>query len=163
MVYRDDLTQKSWFTSSTTMSARRSTGARTAPPAWSLDFDWDAGHARGTSEKQAGRLALKEGTQDVMSIQVEVMLDLKNGDLPKTFQIIDKDQIKEFNYAQEGTAKIRTALGQLDTVIVVQPAHRQQPHPAHVVCAVARLRAGAGGAHPRRQAGVCDADQEHDR
>jgi hypothetical protein len=53
-----------------------------------------------------------------MSIQVEVMLDLKNGNLPKTFQIIDKDTLKEFIYNQEGTANIRTALGQLDTVII---------------------------------------------
>ena len=63
-------------------------------------------------------LKLKHGTQDLMSIQIEVMLDLKNGNLPKTFHIVDKDEIKEFNYAQEGTASLRTAIGQLDTVIV---------------------------------------------
>jgi hypothetical protein len=63
-------------------------------------------------------LKIKDGTQDVMSIQVEVMLDLKSGNLPTTFQIIDKDQPKEFTYTQEGTAHIRTALGELDTVIV---------------------------------------------
>ena len=53
-----------------------------------------------------------------MSIQVEVMLDLKNGNLPKVFPIIDKDQLKDFNYTNEGTAKIRTAIGELDTIIV---------------------------------------------
>ena len=53
-----------------------------------------------------------------MSIQVEVMLDLKKGDLPTTFQIIDKDRLKEFNYSNEGNARIRTALGELDTIIV---------------------------------------------
>ena len=63
-------------------------------------------------------LALKDGTQDLMSIQVEVMLDLKNGNLPKTFEIIDKDELKEFIYSEEGTAKIRTDLGELDTVVV---------------------------------------------
>jgi hypothetical protein len=46
------------------------------------------------------------------------MLDLKRGNLPKTFQIIDKDQLKEFNYTQEGSAKIRTEIGEIDTVIV---------------------------------------------
>ena len=34
------------------------------------------------------------------------------------FRSIDKDQLKEFNYTQEGAAKIRTAIGELDTVIV---------------------------------------------
>jgi hypothetical protein len=38
--------------------------------------------------------------------------------LPTAFQIIDKDKPKGFVYTQEGTANIRTALGQLDTVIV---------------------------------------------
>lgn len=63
-------------------------------------------------------LALDAGTQDVMSIQIEVMLDLSQGHLPKTFSILEKDQIKEFNYTLEGPARIRTALGMLDTVVV---------------------------------------------
>jgi Protein of unknown function (DUF3108) len=46
------------------------------------------------------------------------MLDLRRGDMPKTFQIIDKDQLKEFNYTQEGSAKIKTAMGDLDTIVV---------------------------------------------
>ncbi|HEY2782977.1 MAG TPA: DUF3108 domain-containing protein, partial [Steroidobacteraceae bacterium] len=83
-----------------------------------LNFDWQNKRATGVSETKPVDIALKEGTQDVMSSQVEVMLDLKSGNLPKTFHIIDKDQLKEFNYTQEGTAKIRTAIGELDTVIV---------------------------------------------
>jgi hypothetical protein len=74
--------------------------------------------ATGVSETKPVDIALKDGTQDVMSSQVEVMLDLKSGNLPKIFQIIDKDQLKEFNYTQEGSARIRTELGELDTVIV---------------------------------------------
>jgi len=53
-----------------------------------------------------------------MSIQVEVMLDLKNGEMPGVFSIIEKDQMKDFMYTREGTAKLRTSLGMLDTVIV---------------------------------------------
>jgi hypothetical protein len=83
-----------------------------------FNFDWQNKRATGQSEGKPVDLKLKEGTQDVMSIQVEVMLDLKNGSLPTTFQIIDKDELKEFNYAQEGTAKIKTSIGELDTVIV---------------------------------------------
>ncbi len=83
-----------------------------------LDFDWEGGRARGTTEKKDVDLKLKPGIQDVMSIQVEVMLDLKNGNLPKTFEIVDRDQIKEFIYTEEGPANINTALGRLDTVVV---------------------------------------------
>ena len=83
-----------------------------------LDFDWNAARVRGTSEKKPVDLPLKEGTQDVMSIQVEVMLDLQKGALPKTFQIIDKDQLKEFNTPRREPPTLKTALGDLDTVIV---------------------------------------------
>jgi hypothetical protein len=83
-----------------------------------LNFDWQAGRATGLSETKPVDIKLPEGAQDVMSIQVEVMLDLMNGNLPKTFQIIDKDALKEFNYTQEGNAKIRTEIGELETVVV---------------------------------------------
>jgi hypothetical protein len=46
------------------------------------------------------------------------MLDLRNGTLPAIFHIVDKDELKDFIYTREGTARIRTALGELDTVIV---------------------------------------------
>jgi hypothetical protein len=46
------------------------------------------------------------------------MRDLERGELPKMFRILDKDEVKEFIYTREGTARIRTALGELDTVVV---------------------------------------------
>ena len=83
-----------------------------------IDFDWQNKRATGISEAKPVDLPLKEGVQDVMSIQVEVMLDLKHGNLPKTFQIIDKDELKEFIYTLEGKARIKTAIGQIDTLVV---------------------------------------------
>lgn len=118
VVYHDDLIQKSWLSIHAEHVRPAKYRAVDGPSSVDLDFDWDSARARGTSEKKMVDLKLKEGTQDVMSIQVEVMLDLKKGNLPKTFQIIDKDEVKEFNYTQEGTAHIRTALGTLDTIIV---------------------------------------------
>ena len=117
-LYRDEVTQKSWLSIDADHVRPEKYRAEDGSSSVSLDFDWDAGQVGGMSEKKPVDLKLKDGTQDLMSIQVEVMLDLKNGNLPKTFQIIDKDQLKEFIYTQEGSAKIRTALGELDTVIV---------------------------------------------
>ena len=118
LVYRDDLVQKSWFSVADEHVRPLKYSAVDGSASADLTFDWDAGRARGRTEKKPVDLKLKEGTQDVMSIQVEVMLDLKNGKLPRTFQIVDRDEVKEFIYTEEGTAKIRTALGELDTVIV---------------------------------------------
>jgi Protein of unknown function (DUF3108) len=117
-VYRDDLIQKSWFSINAGHARPSRYRAEDGSSSVDLDFDWAGGHVRGTSEKKPVDLELKEGTQDVMSIQVEVMLDLQQGNLPNTFQIIDKDELKDFIYTQEGTANIRTDLGRLDTIIV---------------------------------------------
>ena len=117
-LYRAEVTQKSWLSINAGHVRPEKYRAEDGASNVNLDFDWEGRRARGVSETKPVDLALSDGTQDVMSIQVEVMLDLKNGNLPKTFQILDKDELKEFAYSQEGTARLRTALGELDTVIV---------------------------------------------
>lgn len=117
-LYRAQVTQKSWLSIHADHVRPDKYHAEDGSSSVTLDFDWNDRRARGTSEKKPVDLALESGTQDVMSIQVEVMLDLKNGTLPKTFRILDNDEVKEFIYTEEGTAKLRTALGELDTVIV---------------------------------------------
>jgi hypothetical protein len=117
-LYRSQVTQKSWLSIEAEHARPEKYHAEDGSSSVSLDFDWTSRRAHGASENKPVDLQLKDGTQDVMSIQVEVMLDLKNGQLPKSFQILDNDEVKEFLYSQEGAAKIRTALGELDTVIV---------------------------------------------
>ena len=117
-LYRDEVTQQSLLSINTEHVRPEKYRAEDGSSSVNLEFDWNAGRVTGTSEKKPVDLKIKEGTQDLMSIQVEVMLDLKKGNLPATFQIIDKDRLKEFIYTEEGTARIRTAMGELDTVIV---------------------------------------------
>jgi hypothetical protein len=118
IAYQHDLVQKSWLKVIANHVRPDKYFGQEGSSSVELNFDWQDRRATGMSETKPVDIKLPDGAQDVMSIQVEVMLDLKNGKLPKTFQIIDKDQLKEFNYAQEGAAKIRTAIGELDTVIV---------------------------------------------
>jgi hypothetical protein len=118
VAYHDDLVQQSWLSVVDDHVRPDKYRGKEGSSMVELRFDWKDMRATGLSETKPVDLQLKEGTQDVMSIQVEVMLDLKRGNLPKTFQIIDKDQLKEFNYTREGSAKIRTEIGEIDTVIV---------------------------------------------
>jgi Protein of unknown function (DUF3108) len=118
LVYSNDVIQKSWMSVVGNHVRPEKYRAEQGQSTVNIDFDWDGGHARGTNETKPVDLKLREGTQDVMSIQIEVMQDLRNGNLPKTFNILDKDEIKEFLYTQEGPTRIRTALGELDTVVV---------------------------------------------
>jgi hypothetical protein len=118
LVYSNDVIQKSWVSIVADHVRPDRYQAEDGDATAHIDFDWNAKRARGVSDKKPVDLKLTDGTQDIMSIQVEVMLDLKNGKLPNTFRILDKDETKDFIYTQEGTAKLRTSLGQLDTIIV---------------------------------------------
>jgi hypothetical protein len=118
LVYSDAVIQKSWFNVTADHVRPQRYQAEEGTSRVDIEFDWQAGRARGMSEKKSVDLKLDGGTQDVMSIQVEVMLDLRHGNLPKIFRILDKDEIKDFEYTQEGPARLRTALGELDTLVV---------------------------------------------
>jgi hypothetical protein len=118
IAYHDDLVQRSWLNLIGEHARPQKYFGKEGSQTVELNFDWHDKRATGVSETKPVDIKLPDGAQDVMSIQVEVMLDLKNGNLPKTFAIIDKDQLKDFNYTNEGTAKIRTAIGELDTIIV---------------------------------------------
>jgi len=118
VLYSDDVIQKSWFSVTADHVRPQKYHAQEGNSTVQIDFDWKGRHAHGISERKPVDLQLAEGTQDVMSIQIEVMLDLENGNLPKIFRILDKDEIKEFEYVREGPARLRTALGEFDTVVV---------------------------------------------
>jgi hypothetical protein len=82
-----------------------------------LDFDWRAGRVRGTAEAEAVDLPTRDGLQDAMSVQVALMRALEAGQSPQRFFLIDKDEIKEYLYEPGGPARLRTVLGELDTVV----------------------------------------------
>ncbi len=82
-----------------------------------LEFDWKAGVARGQHEDMPLELPLKADLQDRMSVQVWIMQKLAAGEQFGTVEFIDRDEIKDYQYTNEGTAKLKTALGEVDTVI----------------------------------------------
>jgi hypothetical protein len=119
VVYDKPVTQTSWFDVLDGHARPRKYLGEEGSSSVSLDFDWIKRLITGLSEGKPVNIAIKNSAQDLNSIQVEIMLDLQRGELPKTFEIIDKDQLKEFNYTREpGTARIRTPMGEMETVVV---------------------------------------------
>ena len=118
LIYSHDVVQKSWLQLDGGQVRPDRYEARDGSSRIKLNFDWSAARAQGEVSGKPVDIALKDGTQDLMSIQIQVMQDLVRGDLPPKFWIIDKDQIKDFDYAVAGKARIKTRLGELDTVIV---------------------------------------------
>jgi hypothetical protein len=122
LLYSNDVIQKSWFSVKDGHVRPEKYHAEQGDSSVNLDFDWDLRRVRGLSEKKPVDLELGAGAQDVMSIQIEVLLDVRNGSLPKTFRILDRDEFKDFIYTLEGPVRLRTVLGELDTIVVA--SHR---------------------------------------
>jgi hypothetical protein len=92
-------------------------GERDSDKAVTLQFDWRARRVTGIAEKKPVDLALESGTQDSLSVQIELMQELAAGLAPKSFWLIDDDAIKEYTYTREGTTTLDTPLGKLEAVI----------------------------------------------
>jgi hypothetical protein len=82
-----------------------------------LEFDWDAKRARGTSEGKMVDVEIPAGTQDPLSVQIELMRDLIVGHAPERFALFDKDEAKQYDYTRERTQTLDTPLGKLDTIV----------------------------------------------
>ena len=83
----------------------------------SLKFDWTTLRVTGVAENKPVDAALTPGVQDSLSVQVALMCMLAAGQSPKSFQLIDKDEVKEYQYTHEGNATLDTPAGKLETVI----------------------------------------------
>ena len=81
-------------------------------------YDWEHGRVAGTVRGAALDLATAPGLQDVMSIRAAPMVDLLAGRELHEYAMLDGREIKHYVYSRGGTEKIKTALGEVDTVIV---------------------------------------------
>ena len=82
-----------------------------------LRYDWALGRLTGTARGRPLDLALEPGTQDVMSIRAVVLVDLLAGREPHEYAMLDGRELKRYVYTRVGTAKLRTAIGEFETVI----------------------------------------------
>jgi hypothetical protein len=82
-----------------------------------LAYDRGRGRVTGRARGSAVDLPLEPGTQDAMSIRLAVPVDLLAGREPAEYPMVDGTELKHFVYHRVGAERIRTALGDLDTVV----------------------------------------------
>ena len=83
-----------------------------------LTFDWQGKKVTGTAKEHSVDLDIPDDAQDPMSLQIASLRDLAKGTIPATVNLVDGDgKLKEFELRQEGTARLDTELGTLDTII----------------------------------------------
>lgn len=82
-----------------------------------LTYDWARGRVTGLARGEPLDIAIEPGLQDTMSIRAAVLVDLLAGREPHEYAMLDGREIKHYVYTRRGTARLKTALGEVDTVI----------------------------------------------
>jgi len=82
-----------------------------------LTFDWTKLRVAGVAKEHAVDLAIPADAQDPGSMQIASLRDLAAGKLQQIVWMVDSDKLKDYQLRQEGTARLDTELGELDTVI----------------------------------------------
>jgi hypothetical protein len=83
-----------------------------------LNFDWQNKRVTGTAREHAVDITIPEDAQDPMSLQIASLRNLQKGTVQSPVQLVDGDgKLKEFELKQEGTVRLDTAVGTLDTIV----------------------------------------------
>jgi hypothetical protein len=82
-----------------------------------LTFDWVAGRVRGIAERKVVDLPIQPGLLDELSVHVALMHSLAAGRVPESFVMLDGDRVKDYLYTAEGEERLKTEVGEYDTVI----------------------------------------------
>jgi hypothetical protein len=82
-----------------------------------VQFDWEHNRATGVYEDTKIDMPLQPGTQDDLSVQIALMVELLAGRTPDRFLMIDKNTVREYRYTRDGQESIDTPLGKIDAVI----------------------------------------------
>lgn len=82
-----------------------------------LDFDWEQGRVTGLAGDRRLDMAVPEGTQDDLSVQIALMVELLAGHAPESFRVFDEKGVREYRYVHEGSETLDTPLGKVATEV----------------------------------------------
>lgn len=85
-----------------------------------LRFDWPAGQVEARHNADQATLPLAPGMVDPLSLQLLVMGDLRRGQVPPQYRLVDKTEIKTYQIRNQGEETLSTPLGELRTVRINQ-------------------------------------------
>ena len=81
-----------------------------------INFDWQAGEARGTVNDTFVVSVMEGIAHDRVSIQYELMHDLVNGEPHTEYTLFDIDQLKSVTVSNVGTKTVKTPAGKFEAV-----------------------------------------------
>jgi len=85
-------------------------------------FDWKDGHVTGMAKGKLLDLKLQPGTQDPLSVQIAIMLELQAQAAPESFWMLNTDEIDRYEYRRHEQVTLDTPLGKLPTILYTSHA-----------------------------------------
>jgi len=82
-----------------------------------LTYDRSRGRITGIARGAPLDLPLEAGLEDVLSIRIAPVVDLLAGREPREYALLDGREVKHYLYARVGSERLKTALGEFDTVV----------------------------------------------
>jgi hypothetical protein len=94
-------------------------GAETPSPKRDINvqFNWENGHVTGVYQDSQMDLTVPPGTQDDLSIQIALLLELMRGHTPEEFFLLEKKAAGRYRYMRERDETISTRIGQIPTIV----------------------------------------------
>ncbi|MCX2794726.1 DUF3108 domain-containing protein [Microbulbifer thermotolerans] len=83
-----------------------------------LNFEPNEGRVVNLSDAEHTLENTPEDIQDKISYQLQLALDVAEGDKDLKYQVADGKKIREYRFAVTGTEKLQTPLGEVNTVLV---------------------------------------------
>jgi len=94
----------------------RSEGGESAK-AIDLVYDWRTARVTGSYEGKPVDQPLSPGMQDDGSIQLALTVELLAGRTPKSFRMLDGNGTRQYQFARDGEATLKTPMGEIKTVV----------------------------------------------
>jgi len=82
-----------------------------------LNYDWQTHRVTGVYEGTEVNLPLTPQVQDDGSVQLALMVELLAGRTPPTLKLIDKNNVREYQFSRDGEETVKTPMGEVKTEI----------------------------------------------
>jgi hypothetical protein len=82
-----------------------------------LTYNWQTHRVTGMYDGTAVDQPLTPEVQDDASVQLALMVELLTGRTPASFQIIDKNTVREYKFTRDSEATLQTPLGAVKTIV----------------------------------------------
>lgn len=83
-----------------------------------LEFDWNKKIVTNNVQNKPWKMKIHTGIEDKLNFQVQLQHDLIAGKKDLVYDIADGGRIKQYTFTVEGTERIKTPMGEVDTIKV---------------------------------------------